>query len=272
MSISGKIAFVGAGNMGEALIRGLLASKAIAPAEIRVSDSRKTRLDELQQRYGVTVCGSNIAAVEEAAAVVFCVKPQILQTVARETKEAIPAEAVVISVAAGKSSALLEACLAPGARVVRAMPNVAALVGEGATAVSAGAHATDDDVRTAVAMFEPVGRVLVVDESAMDAVTGLSGSGPAFIFMVIEALSDAGVKVGLSRWDSHALACQTVLGAAKLVIETQEHTGRLKDMVCSPGGTAIAAVHTLEQGGLRTTLINAVEVATRRARELGDRE
>jgi pyrroline-5-carboxylate reductase len=151
------------------------------------------------------------------------------------------------------------------------MPIVASLVGEGATGVAAGENATEADLALAKRIFDSVGMSVVLDEGLLDAVTGLSGSGPAYVFMIIEALSDAGVKVGLSRWDAMALASQTVLGSAKLAIQTQEHPGRLKDMVCSPGGTAIAAVHQLEQGGLRTTLINAVEVATRRSRELGQK-
>ena len=157
----------------------------------------------------------------------------------------------------------------PGLRVVRAMPNTPALVGAAATALSAGKLANDDDVATARALFDAVGITVVLDEAHLDAVTGLSGSGPAYIFLILEALADAGVKVGLSRRDAQRLAAQTVMGSAKLLLDTDEHPGSSKDMVTSPGGTAIAGLHTLEQGGLRTTLINAVETATRRARELG---
>jgi pyrroline-5-carboxylate reductase len=150
------------------------------------------------------------------------------------------------------------------------MPNTPALVGAGATAIAAGAHATDEDLATAKQIFDAIGKTVVLDEGQLDAVTGLSGSGPAYVFLIIEALSDAGVKMGLSRYNALALAAQTVLGSAKLLLETGEHPGRLKDMVTSPGGTAIAGLHTLEAGGLRTTLINAVEAATRRSRELGE--
>jgi pyrroline-5-carboxylate reductase len=156
-------------------------------------------------------------------------------------------------------------------RVVRAMPNTPAMVGAGATAISAGKHATPEDMATAKALFDAVGITVELDESHLDAVTGLSGSGPAYIFLILEALADAGVKVGLSRRNAQRLAAQTVMGSAKMLLETDEHPGKLKDMVTSPGGTAIAGLHTLEQGGLRTTLINAVETATKRAQELGRR-
>jgi pyrroline-5-carboxylate reductase len=179
--------------------------------------------------------------------------------------------ALVVSIAAGIPIAVVEARL-PQARVIRTMPNTPALVGAGATAIAAGGHATAEDLNAARRIFDSVGTTVVLDEYLMDAVTGLSGSGPAYIFLIIEALSDAGVKVGLSRHTAQALAAQTVLGSARLLIETNEHPGRLKDMVTSPGGTAIAGLHTLEAGGLRTTLMNAVEAATRRSRELGELE
>jgi pyrroline-5-carboxylate reductase len=150
------------------------------------------------------------------------------------------------------------------------MPNTPALVDAAATALACGEHATDNDLQVAQALFNSVGMTVVVEESLLDAVTGLSGSGPAYVFLIIEALSDAGVKVGLPRYTAQKLAAQTVLGSAKLQLETNIHPGQLKDMVTSPGGTAIAGLHTLEAGGLRTTLINAVECATRRSRELGD--
>jgi pyrroline-5-carboxylate reductase len=150
------------------------------------------------------------------------------------------------------------------------MPNTPALVGAGATAIAAGGHATQEDLQAAKRIFDSIGLTVILEEAQMDAVTGLSGSGPAYIFLIIEALSDAGVKMGLSRYNALALSAQTVLGSAKLLLETNEHPGRLKDMVTSPGGTAIAGLHTLEQGGLRTTLINAVEAATKRSRELGE--
>ena len=186
--------------------------------------------------------------------------------IARITRTASGTAASIVSVS---TPAQIESTVAQGVRVVRAMPNTPALVGAGATAISPGKHASDRDLATAKAMFDAVGITVVLDEIHLDAVTGLSGSGPAYIFLILEALADAGVKVGLARRVAQRLAAQTVMGSAKMLLETDEHPGKLKDMVTSPGGTAIAGLHTLEEGGLRTTLINAVETATKRARELG---
>ncbi|MGZ8833746.1 MAG: pyrroline-5-carboxylate reductase, partial [Thermoanaerobaculia bacterium] len=182
----------------------------------------------------------------------------------------ISPDALVISIAAGVPVAAISAKLSAGTRVVRAMPNTPALVDAAATAIARGEYARESDIEDAKRIFDAIGTTVVLDESLMDAVTGLSGSGPAYVFLILEALSDAGVKVGLSRRTSQLLAAQTVLGSAKLLLETNEHPGRLKDMVTSPGGTAITGLHTLEHGGLRTTLMNAVEAATRRSRELGE--
>jgi len=272
VQIPGKVAFVGAGNMGEALIRGLVNCGALEPKQIICSEPREKQREKIARAYAVGVTTSNLEAVTGADVVVLCVKPQILDRVLEEIARALKQGATVISIAAGKSIGGIESRLGAGAHVVRAMPNVASLVGAGATGLAGGAAATQTDLDLAKRIFDSVGMSVILDESLLDAVTGLSGSGPAYVFMILEALSDAGVKVGLSRWDAMALASQTLFGAAKLAIETQEHPGRLKDMVCSPGGTAIAAVHQLEQGGLRTTLINAVEVATNRSRELGQGE
>jgi pyrroline-5-carboxylate reductase len=268
--LSGKrIAFVGAGNMAEALIKGLVASGRVRPGDIVASGRRPERVSRVASRYGVTAAPNNLACVEGASIVVLAVKPQVMGSVLAGLAGRVSPDALVISVAAGITTSAIETALHGGARIIRAMPNTAAMVGHSATAIAAGAHATEADVEAARAIFEAVGRVVVVDEVHLDAVTGLSGSGPAYIFLIIEALSDAGVKVGLSREIAQELAAQTLLGAAHMLLETGEHPGRLKDQVTSPGGTAIAGLHTLEAGGLRTTLINAVEAATHRARELG---
>jgi pyrroline-5-carboxylate reductase len=176
---------------------------------------------------------------------------------------------LVISIAAGVPIAAIERKVGHGVRIIRTMPNTPALVGAGATALSPGEHATEADLAQARALFDAIGKSVVVDEPLLDAVTGLSGSGPAYVFIIIEALADGGVKAGLSRAQAMELAAQTVYGSAKLLIETGEHPGRLKDQVTSPGGTAIAGLHTLESGGLRRTLMDAVEAATNRSRELG---
>lgn len=271
MPLGKNLAFLGAGNMAEALIKGLLRAGVATPAEIVCSDRRGERGEELTARYGVRFTTSNAAAAREAAIVVLSVKPQVMNHLLEEIAPVLDASKLVISIAAGVPIEAIERKVGHGVRIVRTMPNTPALVGAGATALSAGSHATEDDLRQAKALFDAIGKSVVVDESLLDAVTGLSGSGPAYIFLIIEALSDAGVKVGLPRYTAQELAAQTVLGSAKLLIETGEHPGRLKDQVTSPGGTAIAGLHTLEAGGLRTTLMNAVEAATNRSRELGRR-
>lgn len=267
--IDKSIAFLGGGNMASAIIRGLLRA-GTPPERITATVRRAEKKTELEQAFGIRVLTDNLAAARDAEIVVLAVKPQAFNKLLTTVAPAIDHQKLVISVAAGVPIAALERRLGAGARIVRAMPNTPSLVGLGATALSGGEHATADDLRLAQTIFDSVGITTVVDEGLLDAVTGLSGSGPAYIFLIIEALSDAGVKVGLSRHVALKLAAQTVLGSAKLLMETGQHPGHLKDQVTSPGGTAIAGLHTLEAGGLRTTLIDAVEAATRRAKELGD--
>src|SRR5215467_3685996 len=268
--LSGKrVAFIGAGNMAEALVKGLVASGKMNRQDVVISARRPERAQQVAQRYGVRAAADNDSCVQGASIVVVAVKPQVLAKVVSDAAEAIPSDALIISVAAGVTTAALESVLKPAARVIRSMPNAAAMVGQSATAITAGSRAGAADIDVARSIFEAVGRVVVVDEVHLDAVTGLSGSGPAYIFLIIEALADAGVKVGLSREVALTLAAQTLLGSAHMLLETGIHPGQLKDQVTSPGGTAIAGLHTLEAGGLRTTLIDAVEAATKRARELG---
>lgn len=262
------IGFIGAGNMAEAMIRGLLRGNDFAPGQISASGPRAERVGELATSYGIAATTDNkVPAAAEI--VVLSVKPQILSRVLDEVADTISVDALVISIAAGVPVSAIQARLASGTRVVRAMPNTPALVDAAATAIAGGEHARESDLADAKKIFDAIGLTVILEESQLDAVTGLSGSGPAYVFLILEALSDAGVKVGLSRRTAQLLAAQTVLGSAKLLLETNEHPGRLKDMVTSPGGTAITGLHTLEAGGVRTTLMNAVEAATRRSRELG---
>ncbi len=261
-------AFLGAGNMANALIKGLLRA-GVSPSAISGTVRRAERKAELEALHGITVGMDNVEAARRAQVVVLAVKPQALDKLLVQIAPVMDASKLVVSVAAGVPIAAIERRLGPNTRVVRTMPNTPCLVGQGATALSAGEHATPEDLTLVTKLFAAVGITTVVDEVLLDAVTGLSGSGPAYIFLIIEALSDAGVKVGLSRHVALKLAAQTVLGSAQLLLETQAHPGTLKDQVTSPGGTAIAGLHTLEAGGLRTTLIDAVEAATRRAKELG---
>jgi len=265
-----KIGVIGTGNMGEALISGLLHSRSSTPENIICSDIRKDKLKIVKESYGVLTSGNNLNVVSASEIVVYAVKPQIMASVLRETAASLDMSKLIISIAAGVPLSAIESCLNKDLRLVRVMPNIAASVKEGAAAIAPGKHALKDDLKVAKAIFDSVGKSVIIEEELMDAITGLSGSGPAYLFLIVDALADAGVKMGLSREDALLLSTQTVLGAAKLLMETNEHPGKLKDRVTSPGGTAIAGLHTLEQGGLRTTLINAVEAATRRSRELGE--
>lgn len=265
-----RIGIVGSGNMGEALISGLVQSQSSAPENIICSDVRKDKLKAAKEAYGVAITGNNITVVNTAEIIIYAVKPQIMAAVLRETADALDMSKLVISIAAGVPLAAIESCLNKDLRLIRVMPNIPASVKEGAAAIAAGKHVRKDDLKIAKAIFDSVGKSAIIEEELMDAITGLSGSGPAYIFLIVDAMADAGVKMGLSREDALFLSTQTVLGAAKILMETHEHPGRLKDRVTSPGGTAIAGLHTLEEGGLRTTLINAVEVATKRSRELGE--
>jgi pyrroline-5-carboxylate reductase len=268
MASNRTIGFIGTGNMAEAMIRGLLRGSDFAPEQVIASAPREERVAELKQKYSIRATQDNREAAA-AEIVVLSIKPQLFSRVLDEVADAISVETLVISIAAGIPVSAIQARLAPGTRVVRAMPNTPALVDAAATAIAGGEHARASDLADAKKIFDAIGMTVVLDETHMDAVTGLSGSGPAYVFLILEALSDAGVKVGLSRRNAQLLAAQTLLGSAKLLIETGEHPGLLKDMVTSPGGTAITGLHTLENGGVRTTLINAVEAATKRSRELG---
>lgn len=262
------LGFIGAGNMAAALIRGLLHAH-VAPERIWASDVKQERLDALHKTHGIQVTKDNLELVRHADVVVLAVKPQVIDRVLSTIEPVVSERVLVVSVAAGVPLSALESRLPKGTRVIRTMPNTPATVLAGATAIAGGSHTTEADLDVARTLFEAVGRVVVLDEVLLDAVTGLSGSGPAYVMLIIEALADGGVKVGLHRDTALLLAAQTVFGAAKLLLETGEHPGRLKDMVTSPGGTAIAGLHTLESGALRKTLIDAVESATRRSAELG---
>ncbi len=266
-----KIGFIGSGNMGEALVSGLVLSKAAKAENIICSDPYQDTLDQIQKKYGVQVTTSNLEVVEKAEILVYATKPQILASVLKQTAPALDKGKLIISIAAGVPLAAIAAGLGKELRLIRVMPNICAFVKESATAIAAGDFVIEGDVELARAIFDSVGETVFIQENVlMDAFTGLSGSGPAYIFTIVDAMADAGVKMGLSRKDSLFLSTQTVLGAARLLLDSKEHPGQLKDRVASPGGTAIAGIHTLEQGGLRTTLINAVEAATKRSKELGD--
>lgn len=270
MSIKGKrVAFLGAGNMGEALIKGLTQSGLVPVGSITASDPRADHLGHIAKRYAITVIADNAALVGGADVIILAVKPQIMAAVLKEIAPVVDEGKLLISIAAGVSTRKLRDQLGKPARLIRVMPNTPALVLEGVTAIARAEGLKPGDLEAAQELFAAVGKVVVLDESAMDAVTGLSGSGPAYVAMAIEALADGGVKMGLDRATAMTLAAQTVLGSARLILDTGVHPGQLKDMVSSPGGTTIAGIAALEECGLRRAFIQAVERATLRSRELG---
>jgi len=262
-----KIAFIGGGNMAEAIIRGLL--REDVGVGICVAEINPKRRDEITAQFPrVSVVADALEAAQWGEVVVLAIKPQQSERALDLIQPVITPEKLVISIMAGIPSSRIEANLLPGCRVVRAMPNIPALIGSGATAVCAGRKASPDDLDLARQIFSLVGTAVAVEEKLMDAVTGLSGSGPAYVFTFIEALCDAGVKNGLPRDIAAQLAAQTVFGAARMVVETGEHPALLKEKVTSPGGTTIAALHVLENGSFRGVVMNAVEAACLKSKEL----
>jgi pyrroline-5-carboxylate reductase len=267
--VSRRVGFLGGGAMAEALAGGLVAA-GVPKAQLRAADPDATRRRMLAERLGIAVSADNAEAVEGADVVVIAVKPGIVVPALAALHGALAGRAPLwVSIAAGVKLSSLSSALPDGARVVRAMPNTPALVRCAATAICGNARASADDLALARALFESVGSCWAApDEALLDAVTGLSGSGPAYVFVFLEALADAGVRVGLPRDAANALARQTVLGAARLAEVSGRHFAELKDQVTSPGGTTIAGLERLEAGGLRAALYEAVAAATRRSKEL----
>lgn len=270
MTGAGKIGFIGGGNMGEAFIKGLLA-RGVDPGDILASEPRADRREWMHSQYGIRVTPDNAELVAECATIVLATKPQIVEKVLAGIVSAFDEDKLLISILAGISTATLENLLGGKPRVVRSMPNTPALVGAGAAGICPGQFTTQGDLQRARQLFEMVGTVVEVDETQMDAVTGLSGSGPAFVYTFIEALADGGVQEGLRRDVAQALAVQTVLGAAMLVKESGEHPALLRDKVCSPAGATINAIRVLEERGLRSTIMETVSAGTKRSKELGDK-
>ena len=264
-----RFAFLGGGNMAEALVKGLLTGLAIDPRHIVATDIVRDRCDYLRKTYGVGTLQDNSLAVRDSQVVFLAVKPQTVPALLASVAPIVGRDKLVVSIAAGIPLSTLQHALPDNSRIIRVMPNTPALVLEGAAGISASAAATEADIALVESIFNAVGRATVVSDSMMDTVTGLSGSGPAFVFALIEGLSDGGVLMGLDRPTSTMLAAQTVMGAAKMVLETGRHPGELKDMVTSPAGTTIAAMEALEEGGLRGLMMAAVRRATERSEELG---
>ncbi len=263
-----KIAVIGAGKLGEAILGGLFDAGAVRPANVIATAAHQERLNVLAERFGVETTLANAQAVSESDVVLLSTKPQTIPEVVDEIAEVLDPSKLVITAAASVSTGFIEERLGKPVPVLRAMPNTPSLIKVGMTGIAAGTHAGPEHVATTRAIFEAVGRVVAVDEKHMDAITGLSASGPAYLYIVIESLAEAGVKVGLPRDVATELAAQTCLGAGAMVIETGEHPARLKDTVTTPAGCTIDGILELEDGGLRVTLIKAVVKAAARAHEL----
>ena len=265
---SRTIGVIGAGHIGTAVIGGLVRAKLTSPKNIMASRRTASNLDDISRTLGIHTTNDNRKVAKSSDILILAVKPMNARDVMTEIKDIVTPQHIVISVMAGIKTSFINSYLGVQCPVIRTMPNTPVLVDAGATAISKGEYATDEHLKLAHDIFRSVGSVETVPENLLDAVTGLSGSGPAYIYMVIEAMTDGGVKMGIPRQIAFRLAAQTVFGASKLVIETGKHPAILKDEVTTPGGTAIAAVHELETHGLRTMLINAVSTATIRSKEL----
>ncbi|MDK2891633.1 pyrroline-5-carboxylate reductase [Methanohalophilus sp.] len=265
---SKKIGIIGTGKMGQSLLRGILAAGLSNPEDVYASDVYEPSLNSLRDELGINISTENADIASHCNIVIIAVKPQVIKTVLRDINPYLENK-LLISIAAGITTEAIEAELDEDRHVIRVMPNIAATVGEAASAICTGKNASVNDAEIAMEIFNCLGVATLVPEHLMDAVTGLSGSGPAYIFPVIEALADGAVYEGLDRENALKLAAQTVLGAAKMVLETGMHPGELKDMVTSPAGTTIRAMHVLEQNGIRSAFMDAVIKSSERSKELG---
>ncbi len=266
-----KIGFLGAGQMAAALARGWLSAGLISPATCRASDPVPVARTNFQQQTGCPATGDNKEVVAASDILVLAVKPQTMPALFKELQNLLADRHVVVSIAAGITLKQMADGLLGNLRLVRVMPNTPCLLGASAAGFAAGPGARPEDVALVETLFNAVGKAFAVAEPLLDAVTGLSGSGPAFVYVMIESLADGGVRMGLPRDVALTLAAQTVLGSARMVLETKQHPGQLKDAVTSPGGTTIAGLHALERGGFRAAIMDAVEAAAKRSAELGQR-
>ena len=265
-----KLGFIGVGNMGSAIVKGVLGKKLLQPQDIFVTDIDELRVSSLKEEFGVNGAENIDELLHKVDVLLYAAKPQDVPKIFPQISSAISPPKWIISIAAGVKIGALEAYLPDNIPVMRVMPNIAASVGEGAAAICAGKCAQDEHIGKTEDIFNSVGKVIILEEKLMDAVTGLSGSGPAFIFLIIEALADAGVQAGLSRQNANTLAIQTVLGAGKMASAADEHLAALRNKVTSPGGTTAAGLYELERNGLRCAIADAVMAATRRSVELNN--
>lgn len=269
--LNGKVVgIIGAGNMGDVLIRGLIQSGKVKKNSIIASDANQERLAYAEKTYGIRATTSNVELVEKSSIVIIAVKPQNIDDLLEELSASSHEGHLFISIAAGIPTERLAAKMHHKSGIIRVMPNAPSSVLAGIAALCPGRNVSAADLKRAVSIFECVGKTVIIrNEALMDVVTGLSGSGPAFVFLVIESLSDAGVQLGISRKEASLLAAQTAYGAAKMLLETGRHPSELKDIVATPGGTTFAGLKMLEKGNFRSTIMDAVEAATARSRDLG---
>jgi pyrroline-5-carboxylate reductase len=271
MTVEKRIALLGAGRLGESMLRGFLSSGWREPTDVIATSRRAERRDTLTALYGIETTADNAAAITGARLVILAVKPQDTVGVLAEIAPSVVPAQTLLSVAAGVTTAAIESWLPDGARVVRAMPNAPALVHEGIAGICGGDHARDEDLEVATSALGHLGAVVRVAEDDMDAVTALSGSGPAYFALLAEAMIEAGLLLGLSRDVSTRLVVQTMFGSAKLLRDEQMHPVELREAVTSPGGTTTRAIRELERSGVRAAFLNAITAATERSRELADR-
>ena len=263
-----KIGFIGLGNMARAMIGGMLQKEMVQPTDIIGSAKTQATMDAMHKEYGICVKASNRDVAREADVLILAVKPQFFPEVIEEIKEAINPDALIISIAAGKTLAWIEQAFAKPIKLVRCMPNTPALVGEGCTGVCVNERVTEEESARSLQLMESFGKASLVPERLMDAVGAVSGSSPAYVFMFIEAMADAAVAAGMPRKQAYTFAAQTVYGSAKLVLESGKHPGELKDMVCSPGGTTIEGVKVLEEKGMRGAVIDALSACVEKSKKL----
>jgi pyrroline-5-carboxylate reductase len=256
------IGFIGCGNMAQAMIGGIVSSKLVQPEYVVVTNPSAEKLNYVKNKYEVRIASSNIELASFVDILILAVKPHIYSKVIAEIKDLIKEDVIIVTIAAGISIDFIEKSFGRNIKVVRTMPNTPALVGEGMSALCSNSQVTPDELQSVINIFESFGKTEVIEERLMDAIPAISGSSPASVYMFIEALADGGVLQGIPRNKAYKLAAQAVLGAAKMVLETGEHPGVLKDKVCSPGGTTIEAVYTLEKNNFRGAVISAMESCT----------
>jgi pyrroline-5-carboxylate reductase len=260
-----NVGFIGCGNMAQAMISGMINSKLLSPSAVLASDPYAPYLSLAKEKYGVNITSDNKEVAQFSDILVLAVKPIKYADVIQEIKDSVKPGVVIVTIAAGISIAFIEEAFGRSIKVVRTMPNTPALIGEGMSAVSYNNQVTDEDLKEVLSIFESFGKAEVIEERLMDAIPAVSGSSPAYVYMFIEALADGAVLQGIPRDKAYKLAAQAVMGAAKMVLETGEHPGSLKDKVCSPGGTTIEAVYTLEKNNFRGAVISAMESCTEKA-------